>query len=261
MRMMIDVAMQNRLVAVVKAGDAALFLDLDGTLAEFKPHPRDVGPDARRSALLKRLSKELNGRVAVVSGRTISDVDRITEQSLSLVAGVHGLERRNAAGVVIAASPHPALKGAIDQFEALMQSHPGVLLEIKPLGAAIHYREAPDAGVAARQVAMVYAEATGLAIQSGDMVIELLTPGRTKGDAVAEFMAEPPFAGATPIFIGDDLTDEAGFEAVADYGGVGVIVGSRRNTAAQARLLDVEHVLSWLAVSLEQGEFRLEKTP
>jgi len=83
------------------------------------------------------------------------------------------------------------------------------------------------------------------------MVVELRTPGPTKGDAVAAFMAEPPFAGARPIYVGDDLTDEDAFTAVAEAGGYGVLVGAGRETAAAWRLEDVDQVLAWLGAALE----------
>lgn len=242
----------------VDAAKSALFLDLDGTLAEFAPHPTAVGPDPERSDLLRRLADMLEGRIAIVSGRTIEDIDRILDGAMPNVAGVHGLERRAADGVLTVTKPHPALPGAVDLLSDVMRSYPGVLLEVKPLGVALHYRGDPDAGAITRQIATDYAMATGLSIQHGNMVVELLTPGRDKGAAVKDFMAEAPFTGAVPFFIGDDLTDEAAFRVVGAYGGVGVIVGARTETAATARLENVSHVIGWLTDCLDQRRFRLE---
>jgi trehalose 6-phosphate phosphatase len=78
------------------------------------------------------------------------------------------------------------------------------------------------------------------------MVVELRTPGQDKGQSVAAFLRERPFMGATPIFVGDDLTDEDGFAAAARLGGYGVLVGPMRPTAASYRLADTEAVTAWL---------------
>ena len=83
-------------------------------------------------------------------------------------------------------------------------------------------------------------------MQSGHLVVELKTPGTDKGTALRAFMLEPPFVGAIPVMLGDDLTDEDGFRAAADLGGFGVLVGPARPTVATFALPDVEAVLDWL---------------
>lgn len=227
-------------------GHTALFLDLDGTLAHIADRPDAVGPHPRRTALLRRLAERMDGRVAVVSGRALEDVDRILEGEVKAAAAVHGLVRRNAAGAVLSRPPHPAIDGAREALDALTRSRPGLLVEDKGLALALHYRAAPEAAGQAVEAARGIAEATGLVLQLGDMVAELRTPGADKGDSVRAFMAESPFAGATPVFVGDDLTDEDGFAAVRDLGGYGVLIGKRRGTAALHRLPDVDAVLAWL---------------
>lgn len=239
------------------AAEASLFLDLDGTLAEFAPTPHEVIADPTRSDLLRRLARMLQGRIAVVSGRAISDIDRILDHSLPHVAGVHGLERRAADGEIVTLEPHPSLPDAISLFSAIMRSYPGALLEVKPLSVALHYRSDPSLGPIVRQAARDFASAAGLHLQEGHMVAELLTPGRDKGVAVKAFMEENPFAGTLPIFIGDDLTDEKAFQVVVGMGGVAILVGPREDTAATARLPDVASVIAWLTESLDQRRFRV----
>ena len=90
------------------------------------------------------------------------------------------------------------------------------------------------------------ADETGLALQAGNLVVELKTPGSSKGTALTAFMQEPPFAGAVPVMLGDDLTDEDGFRAAEALGGFGVLVGPVRETAARYGLPDVVAVLAWL---------------
>lgn len=237
---------------------AALFLDLDGTLAEFAPTPDAVVADARRTALLRELSAALDGRLAVVSGRTLADIDRIVEHVAVCAAGVHGLERRTAEGDLVRAQAHPELAAAEQELRAFAESRPGVLVETKQLSVAVHFRLARDQADAARALAARIAERTGLRLQAGDMVAELRTPGADKGSAVEAFMAEAPFAGATPIFAGDDVTDEDAFAIVEALGGTGVLVGPFRDSAASARLPGVSEVFSWLERSLRSGAFEFQ---
>ncbi len=225
---------------------AALFLDLDGTLAPIAARPQDVVPDPRRTGILETLMRKLDGRLAVVSGRTLCDIDRILEGRVPAVAAVHGLVRRDADRVVTQSEPHPALLEAVFALRLFAAEHAGMIVEDKILSATLHYRGDPEHAQAARMEAERIAARTGLMLQPGDMVAELRTPGPTKGDSVEAFLAHAPFAGATPIFLGDDLTDEDGFEAAERLGGYGVLVGPKRATAARLRLDDVEAALSWL---------------
>lgn len=229
---------------------AALFLDLDGTLAPIAARPQDVGPDPRRSSLLERLSDALGGRVAVITGRTLADVDRILEGRVKAVAAVHGLVRRHADGRVERAPAHPALKDAAVAFARFAAEDAGLLVEEKGQSVALHYRLAPGYGPRAAALASEIAAWTGLARQDGHMVVELRTPGPNKGDAIADFLGDAPFAGARPVFVGDDLTDEDGFLAAAARGGFGVLVGPERRTRARWRLADVDAALAWLEASL-----------
>ncbi|QQQ18042.1 trehalose-phosphatase [Brevundimonas vitis] len=224
----------------------ALFLDMDGVLAPLAPHPDDVVPVARRTAVLKQLIQRLDGRVAIVSGRTLAEIDRISDGAAQAASGVHGLERRGADGVSVRDEADPAVKQAVAAFNAFAAERPGVVVEDKGVAAGLHYRRAPDQGGAAQALASEIADRTGLVLQPGSMVLELKTPGTDKGTAVTAFMDQPPFKGAFPIMVGDDLTDEHGFAAATALGGFGVLVGPPRETAARYGLADVDAVLDWL---------------
>ena len=228
----------------------ALFLDLDGTLAPIAARPQDVAPDPRRTRLLGQLSRRLNGRLAVVSGRTLEDIDRILEGCVVPVAAVHGLVLRHPQGGVTATPAHPGLAQATRDFQAFAARDPGLMVEEKGLSAALHYRQAAHHGEAVRTCAREIADRTGLALQEGDMVEELRTPGPSKGDSVRALMALAPFAGAAPVFVGDDVTDENGFEAAKALGGMGVAVGNHRAIHASYRLPSVEAALAWLEAAL-----------
>lgn len=234
----------------LRLDDTALFLDLDGTLAPIAARPQDVRPEPRRTALLERLSTRLDGRLAVVSGRTLADVDRILEGAVASIAAVHGLVLRRPSGSVDAVAPHPGVTRAADELTAFAARDPGLIVEDKGLSVTLHYRLAPQAADAARAFATDLARQAGLALLEGDMVAELRTPGPTKADSVYAFMAEPPFAGARPVFLGDDLTDEDGFRAAQALGGLGVAVGPRRPTGAKSALAGVDAALDWLEASL-----------
>lgn len=236
----------------LRLGETALFLDLDGTLAPIAARPQDVRPDPRRTSLLERLAGPLDGRLAVVSGRTLADVDRILEGSVAAVAAVHGLVRRGPDLKVFETPPDRELPRAVETFRAFAARDSGLLVEEKGgLSVALHFRLARGEADAARDCARAVAAETGLTLQEGDMVEELRTPGATKGDSVRAFMASRPFAGARPVFVGDDATDEDGFAAAQALGGVGICVGvSGRPTLARYRLAGVETALAWLEAAL-----------
>lgn len=231
---------------------AALFLDLDGTLTPIVSRPADVGPDPGRAVLLTRLTQALDGRLAVVSGRALDDLDRILGGGVPAVAAVHGLVRRGATGAIDRAAPHPGLDDARAVLGDLARSDPGLLFEDKDVSVALHYRNAPGAADAVVEAVRRLAHATDLVVQLGDMVAELRTPGADKGSSVAAFLREAPFEGAIPVFIGDDLTDEDGFAAAARHGGFGVLVGLERPTEARYRLADVDAVHDWLEAAISE---------
>lgn len=224
----------------------ALFLDLDGTLAPIEARPDHVVADPRRTGLVATAAQRLSGRLAIVSGRSLEDLDRILEGASPAAAAIHGLIRRTAGGAVLSRPPHPGLNAARVMVDRLAD-WPGILIEDKALGLAVHYRKAPQREEEVVGLCRRVAATTGLVLQLGSMVAELRTPGADKGASVRAFMAEAPFAGAVPVFVGDDLTDEDGFAAAAELGGYGVLVGPPRETAARYRLADVDAVLKWIA--------------
>jgi trehalose 6-phosphate phosphatase len=230
----------------VVADGIALFLDMDGVLAPMAPTPDAVVPTARRTAALKAVETRLSGRVAIVSGRTIAEIDRISDHALVSGSGVHGLERRLKDGSIQRKAADAGVAEAMEAFEVFAAARPGVIVEDKGVSVGLHYRQAPNEARAAKALATELQSETGLTLQPGHMVLELKTPGADKGTAVAAFMQESPFKGAVPVMLGDDLTDEYGFEAAAALGGYGVLVGPERETAARYRLDDVDAVLTWL---------------
>jgi trehalose 6-phosphate phosphatase len=224
----------------------ALFLDFDGTLVDLADSPEAIRVPPTLHSLLGRLSRALAGRVAVISGRSLADLDRHLGGSALAMSGSHGLELRFAGGSQVPVAPPPGLEAARQALLRFAAADPGLLVEEKPASVALHYRLAPARAEEARAFLHDLAGRTGLSVQPGKMVMELRPDGADKGDALRKMMTEPPFAGARPWFVGDDLTDEDAFVAAAELGGAGVLVGPARDTAARWRLDDVAAVAAWL---------------
>ncbi|WP_390583041.1 trehalose-phosphatase [Erythrobacter sp. MTPC3] len=233
------------LASLIEAGPAALFLDFDGTLVELAPGPDAIKPRDGLADALGALADRLGGRCAVVSGRGLSDIEKHIGPLPVAGAGSHGSDMRRRDGISVGAGAK-ALPQEIEQaLRAFAEEH-GIDYEEKPHGGALHYRAKPDAGVAAENFANELAEKHGWAAQGGKCVIEVVAKTANKGAAVSAFMKEPPFAGSRPFFIGDDLTDEAGFAACEAAGGAGILVGTRSDTRAVFRLPTVQSVHKWL---------------
>lgn len=230
---------------------ASLFLDFDGTLVELAERHDAVIADEAVKALLPGLVRALAGRVAVVSGRPADQILAYLAADPAApafaIAGSHGLETVWPDGTRSAPDRPAALDRAIAALDAAATRMPGVVIERKPFGVAIHYRQAPDAQAACDALGERIAREAGLQLQHGKMVCELKMAGADKGDAVRMLLAHSPMTGTHAVFIGDDLTDEAGFRAADDSGGAGILVGARNATAAAFALPDVAAVHGWLA--------------
>lgn len=235
------------LETLLEEGGLSLFLDFDGTLVGLAPRPEAIRPAARLGERIAGLADRLDGCLALVSGRALSDIERHIGPLGVASAGSHGTDIRARDGRVIGVSPR-SLPAALQRELRGFAERNGLDYEDKPHGGALHYRRRPEQEGAARRFASALAETHGWALQEGKFVIELVAPGASKGGAVRALMAEPPFAETRPVFIGDDLTDEAGFAACEDHGGFGILVGDRVPTAARFRLPDVDSVHRWLAL-------------
>lgn len=226
---------------------SAIFLDLDGTLVDIAEHPEGIVVGERLHEMLERLRQACGGAVALISGRSIADIDRHLGLPELPVAGQHGLERRTATGARIELPGRDSLLPVRHALDILAERYPGILVEDKGLTLAVHYRQRPALAswLHRRLRALLDTLPPGLAIQRGKRVVEIKLAGADKGRAIAAFLTEAPFHGRRPVFVGDDLTDEAGFLVVNAAAGVSVKVGAG-STAASCRLPDVEAVLAWL---------------
>ncbi len=214
----------------VPATPWCLFLDVDGTLLELAPTPRAVVVEPGLIDLLGDLARASGGAIALVSGRTVADLDRLFGELRLPVAGLHGCERRSSDGSsYVAPVVHEQLAGVRRGLRELVARHRGLELEDKGAGLALHFQGARELEHQLRaEVAVLAAPLVPeFAILDGHAVIEVKPAVHTKDSAVSAFMEEPPFHGRMPIFIGDDQTDYGGFAAVRRFNGLAVAVGPR----------------------------------
>lgn len=231
----------------------AFFLDVDGTLLEIADKPSAVRVDLELLELIGQVYRLSGGALALVSGRSISDLEGMLGALRLPLAGQHGLERRDAAGRLWIHAAPPEAKCAIKEaLRPVLERHPGLLLEDKGLTLAMHYRQAPHlaAYVQRLMLRLMNEVGGGLELQMGKRVVELKPAGIDKGTAVAEYLTESPFSNRHPVFIGDDLNDEHGFAEVNRLDGTSIKVGPGAS-CARFRLANVAAVRRWLADTLK----------
>ncbi|MCL1634535.1 trehalose-phosphatase [Luteimonas sp. SX5] len=232
------------------ADDWALFLDVDGCLLDFSDTPEGVIVPPALPVALGALSRRLDGALALVSGRALASLDTLFAPLHLPAAGLHGLERRHGDLLVSPPAAPAALDGILDEARRLADKYPGTLVEDKAPAIALHWRAEPLAAADFEAFAMAALLALpGYRLQHGDHVVELRPARADKGDAIAAFLDEAPFRGRLPVFAGDDLTDEHGFDIVNARGGVSVLVGAREASAARFHLDNPSAVRAWLAAA------------
>jgi trehalose 6-phosphate phosphatase len=217
------------LTRIASADRLCLFLDVDGTLLEIAPTPHSVRVDDPLRDLLLRVSAALDGAVALISGRSLAALDSLFALGSWPAAGLHGGERRDAAGRVrVLAADGGRLEPVRSALRRLVAETPGALLEDKTHGLAVHYRAVPEFEWQLRRIVRQCAVPLSpeYHVLDGKCVIEIKPAVACKARAIRAFLDEPPFAGRMPIFVGDDVTDLDGFACVEEAGGVSVAVGA-----------------------------------
>jgi len=209
----------------------AVLLDIDGTLLDFAPTPREVWVPPELSTTLKRLHERTGGALALVSGRSLNDIDLIFAPEVFPAIGGHGAEMRlQPDSEAVAAHAPPLDKELKRRLAAIAKLSPGILLEDKGYSLALHYRLAPQAEKAIYEaVSLIRAELPNAPIEvlPGKSVCEIKHSGFTKATGVRELMTHEPFKARRPFFIGDDVTDETVFAIMPDFNGLSFSVGRR----------------------------------
>jgi trehalose 6-phosphate phosphatase len=209
----------------------AILLDVDGTILDLAPTPREVFVSHALRDTLARLWQHTGGAVAFVSGRPVNELDLIFSPLQLPAVGGHGAELRTIPGAVPEAPRLPPLDPKIKrEFARIAEAGPGIILEDKGYSLALHYRLAPDKERMVREAASRIAASlptASIELLPGKLVMEIKQRGFTKATAVRELMTYHPFSGRRPVFIGDDVTDLGVFEVLPDFDGIGVSVGHK----------------------------------
>lgn len=230
----------------------ALFLDVDGTLIEIAPTPDGVVVPDGLTDLLARLAKGLDGALAILTGRQLSEIDELLAPLELAGSGVHGSELRTGAGEHIASAAGTIPQELIDELNQHARAWPGVIIEPKGPGLAIHYRQAPDLKpVLAAQLHDSVAQhrdgaSNDLVLCEGRKLFEIVPSGHSKGTALAALAALPQFRGRRPVMIGDDIGDEPAFAAAQRLGGIGLKVGGEHFGHTEFDFSGPEDVKAWL---------------
>lgn len=226
----------------------ALFLDFDGTLIELAPRPEAVRIASGLVPTLAAMQAHLGGALAIVTGRPEADIDGFLAPLRLPLASEHGAQYR-LFGESLPSVATPDLTQVLHTAQALAARHAGLLVETKRASIALHYRQAPHLEahcVLAMERAVQGLD--GVELLRGKCVLEVKPRGVHKGQAIIDFMTQPPFAGRMPVFVGDDVTDEAGFAAVHALGGWGIKVGEGP-TMAQHRCMTPAALRGWLSAA------------
>jgi trehalose 6-phosphate phosphatase len=228
----------------------ALLLDIDGTLLDLAPTPREVWVPPDLANTLGRLLIRTSGALALVSGRSLNDIDLIFAPEQFPAVGGHGAEMRlSTDSEAVATHAPPMDKELKRRLAAIAKLSPGILLEDKGYSLALHYRLAPHAEKAIYEaVSLIRADLPNAPIEvlPGKCVCEIKHSGFNKASGVVELMTHEPFKGRRPIFIGDDVTDESVFAIMPDFGGLAFSVGRRAHGVA-GHFEEPRDVREWLA--------------
>src|SRR3981189_2368051 len=244
--------------------ETAILLDVDGTLLELAPTPREVWVPPGLAKTLNRLLVRTNGALALVSGRSLNDIDLIFAPEQFPAVGGHGAEMRiDPDSESVAAHAPPMDKELKRRLAAIARLSPGILLEDKGYSLALHYRLAPHAEKAIYAAgALIRADLANAPIEGlpGKCVCEIKHSGFTKATGVLELMNHEPFKGRRPLFIGDDVTDESGFAIRPDLRGLAFSVG-RRAKGVAGHFDEPSGVRQWLAHLLDDEKLATEPSP
>lgn len=224
-------ALRERLTAVCASPYLLLCSDYDGTLAPIAASPDAALLGAESATLLMALAHATNVRVAIISGRPLHDLQRHSRlEPPVLLVGSHGAESSHTAAA-LTATQQSGLTRLREHVAAMCAGVTGSWVEDKPLGVAVHVRQADPRAADALFAALQHGPATwpGVYATPGKAVMDLSISARNKGHAIEQLRSdwgtEP-----TVLYLGDDVTDEAAFRVLGPTD-VGVKVGTGESGA------------------------------
>lgn len=234
--------------------DWALFLDIDGTILDLAETPGQVAVSAQLRELVRDLDIALDRAFALVSGRSLGNIDALFRMPGLSAAGLHGIECRTGFDGIthVQSVDESVMQSFRGRLQTYIERYPGLVLEDKKLSIAIHFRQASHLQAQVEKILRetIAGHDSAFHIQKGKMIAEIKSSSSDKGFAVRRFMQAPPFRGRIPVFIGDDITDEDGFRAVNELGGISIKVGCD-HSSARCCLERPADVINWLETYLK----------
>jgi trehalose-phosphatase len=234
-----------------------LFLDYDGTLADFAATPDTILPDAELVELLSALARHSRYRLGVVSGRRLAHIRKLLPIDDIWLAGTYGIEILSPDGTLIHRQEYDSIRERLKDFkpewEALLAGIETIYLEDKGWSLAIHAKNADQkqAGMilsTARQMAeQLVSTNPAFRILGGHKFLEVCPKLANKGHTIHYLLEKDSFDRSLPVYVGDDDKDEEAFLEINHLGGITILVASEsRPTHAVCRLDNPSQVRSWL---------------
>jgi trehalose 6-phosphate phosphatase len=235
------------------AAECALFIDIDGTLLDMAPSPDQVMVPPGLVQTLSRLTKNFGGAIALITGRRVADADRFFAPLRLVTSGVHGTEARTQAGGNIAMLAPPAPAGLLQAVKEMARLSPGILVEVKGAGIAVHYRHAPKMRATIElELERIAGQWDDFDLRSGRKVLDLIPKCCSKGTGLKSLMRLPAFHNRRPVMIGDDHGDEPAMLEAQRLGGIGLRVAGEHFRRKSADFDSAASVRRWLAALATQ---------
>ncbi len=239
-------SIESKIVKLLSQKKIAIFLDIDGTLIPHADHPNNIIIPKNLKFILYNLRNILDGALALISGRLVKDIHNIIRPLKLSISGIHGLEYINNLGEYLINNTEPIPLNIYEKLYKFSKNHPGTMFEEKNVSVALHYRNVPEIEKKAISIVNHLVRGSNLKLLKGKKVLEIVPKSSNKGKAINFFMNKHPFLHKIPIYIGDDVTDEYGFELVNNLGGYSIKVGYESNTLANFFIKDTISVLRFL---------------